>query len=210
MNETNNKRDVKVKKKIILVWENLVPRIILTILNVAFILPIVIGANIEVFSDYHNYAKTIGPLKERKEIEVQYLGNQTFRSMTRGNEFKYKIPEYKLLGVKKGDLIKIEGIREYDTLTEAEQRMLDNTDIISPGTRIFTATIGGLIIEAILLLLFLCAWEGESDVFIKYENDYYSGELNKRAKAVLDIICFSPILIFLGLDIINLIIFLII
>ena len=117
MNETNNKKEVKkIKWLKNVMWKELTPRIILTVLNVAVILPIVIGSNLEVFSDYHAYVKTVWPLKERKEIKAQYLGDRKFKSLTRGNEFYYKIPEYKLLGVKKGDIITIDGIKYSDTI----------------------------------------------------------------------------------------------
>ena len=210
MNETNSKRKIKGLRGIL--WGNLVPHIILTLINVTLLIPIVIGSNIEVFSDYYQYRKTMGPLKEKKEITVQYLGEQKFRSLAKRDTFEYKVPEYKLLGVKKGDMVAIKGIREYDTLTEEEQKMLDNTDIINPGTRIWTATILGLVIEMLLLLAFL----GFTDEGYRILNvDSYKSteewrEAEDKAVMIKNVICFSPVFLFLGLDIINFITYIII
>ena len=209
MNETNNKKEVKkIKWLKNVMWKELTPRIILTVLNVAVILPIVIGSNLEVFSDYHAYIKTVWPLKERKEIKAQYLGDRKFKSLTRGNEFYYKIPEYKLLGVKKGDIITIDGIREYDTLTEKDQKMVDNKDIINPGTRIYTATILSLVVEGLLLLI-VRAFK-TSDNFLKPTDSIDWISANEKMKKVVDIISFSPFFLFLGLSFINLVIYTII
>ena len=86
--------------------------------------------------------------------------------------------------------------------------MVDNKDIINPGTRIYTATILSLVVEGLLLLI-VRAFK-TSDNFLKPTDSIDWISANEKMKKVVDIISFSPFFLFLGLSFINLVIYTII